>query len=295
MHTHALAITGAALLVCASAAGGEETPMLHLSGFVDQHVELAGKKSRVPWQHLMGFVPGKTAEYFDPEDGGNQIVVHVAGGLESEGPCVLWGKVLEVRGASKRPKRKGDKGTKVDDSYVEYALDVERVVWVPAPEELPGLVERLLAPSLAREAKEALEARLVAAGLAAVPLLLERLQDARVVWRERRVQNLGELMNRPVVAAGPEPAPREVEVEITLGQRAEAMLHRIVAPRNYRSPHFQMFKPRSAGYDGGMLRVKDWRAFFARRQGRTLAEIRAALQPAVDRWYQTKGEEQQVE
>ncbi|HOX47033.1 MAG TPA: hypothetical protein PK668_25780 [Myxococcota bacterium] len=252
MRTRGLAITCAALLACAAAAGGEEKrPMLHLSGRVGERVELAGKKSRIIWQHMIGQVEGKQAEYFDPADGGNQIVVHVEGGLASEDPVVLWGKVLEVRGESKRPKRKGDKGTKVDDSYVEYALDVERVVWVPRAEELPGLVERLVDPQLTPEARRALEERLVAAGLAAVPLLLER--------------------------------------------RLDQLLYRIVEPRNYRSPHAQEFRPRSAAQDGGMFRVKDWKAFFAARPGQDLDAIRAGLEPAVDRWFQSKGQEQVID
>jgi hypothetical protein len=235
----------------AAAADKEAVVPLHLSRYVGQQVELAGKKSRIPWQHLVGQVEGKQAEHFDPEDGGNQLVVHVAGGLPSEEPCVLWGRVLEVRGGSKRPPRPGDKPSKADDSYVEYALDVDRVVWIPKAEELPGLLAKLADPALGQEVKRAAEERLVAAGLAAVPLLLER--------------------------------------------RLEGLLYRIVLPRNHRSPDQAALEPSSAGRDGGALRVKDWQAFFARRQGQSLAEIREALKPAIDRWYQTKGEEQVVE
>jgi hypothetical protein len=120
------------------------------------------------------------------------------------------------------------------------------------------------------------------------------------VWREKRIQNLGELTNRPVMLDGPEVKPVEKEVTIRLGERVDTLLYRIVRPRNYppaqaRQSGQTIFKPRSVGYDGRYFRVKDWSRFFAQRQGQSLATIRLGLQAAVDRHFSTRGEEQQVE
>jgi hypothetical protein len=250
----------ALLLGLPGAASGQEAPMrLRLADWVGQQVEVPGQRAIEIWQHLMGHVPGKQAEYFDPADGGNQLVAHVSGGLPEGHPVVLWGTVLEVRGPSKRPRPPGPGGepreTKVDDTYVEYALDVDRVVLVPAAAELPGLLERLADPGLAREARRDLEERLVAAGLAVVPLLLARPVDAR----------------------------------------CQHLLDRIVRPRNHRAPDRQAAEPRPAGSDVRMFRAKDWKRFFEARQGQSLAEIREGLKPAVDRWWRTRGEEQVIE
>lgn len=87
-----------------------------LAAHVGQQVCLAGHVAVNVWQHLVGAVPGKTPHYVDLPDGG-QLVVHCAEPLPS-GALELLGRVLEVRGSSKRPG-------KVDETYVEYALDVD--------------------------------------------------------------------------------------------------------------------------------------------------------------------------
>lgn len=87
-----------------------------LSAHVDQRVCVAGRAAVNVWQHLVGIVPGKSPQYVDLADGG-QIVVHAVDALPV-GELELLGRVLEVRGSSKRPG-------KVDETYVEYALDVE--------------------------------------------------------------------------------------------------------------------------------------------------------------------------
>ncbi len=81
-----------------------------------------GRVSDTPWQHLIGNVPGKQPDYFDLEAGG-QTVVYTAKPLRCPGLVEVVGKVKEVRGSSKRP---GGKPTKVDDSYGELHIDVER-------------------------------------------------------------------------------------------------------------------------------------------------------------------------
>jgi hypothetical protein len=240
------------------AADKEAVPMLRLSEWIGERVELAGHKSRIPWQHLMGHVEGKNAEYFDLPDGG-QIVVHVAGGLDREDPVILTGRVLEVRGPSKRPTPPGGKETKADDSWVEYALDVERVTWVPKAGELHRLAGRFADPAVVESERPALEDRLVAGGLDAAPLLLALLKNPRVA------------------------------------SRAETLLCRIVEPRNFRPPALPEPGKAATKPEGCRFQVKDWKAFFDSRKGRDLARIREELKPALERWYRSGGERQAVE
>jgi hypothetical protein len=107
---------------------GETTPWpaavqgRDVGAHVGERVSLFGREAREIWQHLVGGVPGKRAVYFDPTDGW-QLVVHVASLWDCPGDVELAGTVREERGASKRPAAPGE--TKVDDTYVEYALDVE--------------------------------------------------------------------------------------------------------------------------------------------------------------------------
>jgi hypothetical protein len=80
-----------------------------------------GRISNTPWQHLIGHVAGKQADYFDLEDGG-QTVVYLAKPISCPGLVEVAGTVKEVRGSSKRP---GGPDTKVDDSYGELHIDVD--------------------------------------------------------------------------------------------------------------------------------------------------------------------------
>ncbi len=131
MHGRTLAIVVGMLggaWACAGGPRAEEPPWPapvgggELGARVGQRVVVVGREAREIWQHLVGGVPGKQALYFDLADG-EQIVVHLAAPFACAGDVTLAGTVLEVRGPSKRPGREGE--TKVDDSYVEYALDVD--------------------------------------------------------------------------------------------------------------------------------------------------------------------------
>lgn len=88
-----------------------------LAGHVGRQICLTGRVAVNVWQHLVGTVADKSTQYFDLADGG-QLVVHAAEPLPSGAELELLGRVLEVRGSSKRPG-------KVDETYVEYALDVD--------------------------------------------------------------------------------------------------------------------------------------------------------------------------
>lgn len=274
----------------AAGAGKEGNMGVDLAKVVGQVVELEGRPAVAIWQHLVGSVGGKLPEYVDLA-GGQQIVAHVAGGLPCPGAMVLRGTVLEVRGGPKRP---GLPPSKADEVWIEHALDVDSVVCVPSADELPGLIERLADPALEPDAKRAEEERLVAAGMAAVPLLLEHLEDRRVVGGECHVSNFGEMTNRPYTPDPPAPEAVYVAKVVTAGERCRWMLGRIVAPRNYRSPREHQRKPVSPGEGGLFFQVDDWRGFFARRAGQPLDAIRAELQPVLDRYFEAGGVVQPV-
>lgn len=275
----------AVALAALPAIGGTEGGMgINLALHVGQQVELEARPAVAIWQHLVGGVPGKLPEYVDLE-GGLQIVAHVAGGLPCPGPMVLRGVVVEARGGPKRP---GLPPSKADETWVEHALDVHSVVCVPAADELPGLVERLADQAVEPDAKRAGEDRLVAAGLAAVPVLLAHLGDARQAW--------GECEGSPLaVKAGATPPMMFVQKLFSVGDRCRRLLARIVAPRNYRSPLARGSKAPPAGEDGAFFAVEDWPAFFAARSGRPLAAIRAELEPVLDRYHASGGVVQPVQ
>lgn len=251
---------------------------IDLASRVGQQVELEARPAVAIWQHLVGDVPGKLPEYVDLE-GGLQIVVHVAGGLPCGGAMVLRGTVVEVRGGPKRP---GLPPSRANATWIEHALDVQSVICIPAAEQLPGMIERLADQTVDADARRAGEDRLVAAGLAAVPLLLAHLGDVRQAW--------GECEGKPLPAR-PRATPETMFVQklFSVGDRCRLMLGRIVAPRHYSSPLARGSKATPAGIDGAFFSVDDWPAFFARREGQTLAVIRAELEPVLDQYYASGG------
>lgn len=273
-----LAVLGMAVPLPAAGGGTEGGMGINLAQHVGQQVELEARPAVAIWQHLVGGVPGKLPEYVDLE-GGLQIVAHVAGGLPCRGPMVLRGTVMETRGGPKRP---GLPPSKADETWIEHALDVHSVVCIPAADELPGLVERLAEGAVDPDAKRADEDRLVAAGLAAVPLLLARLSDVRPAW--------GECEGTPLAGeARATPPMMFVQKLFSVGDRCRRMLGRIVAPRNYRSPQARGSKAPPVGEDGTFFAVEDWPAFFATRSGRSLAALRAELEPVLDRYHASGG------
>lgn len=276
------ACMAAALAVLPAIGGAEDGMGINLALHVGQEVELEARPAVAVWQHLVGDVAGKLAEYVDLE-GGLQIVAHVAGGLPCRGPMVLRGTVVETRGGPKRP---GLPPAEADATWIEHALDVHSVVCIPAAGELPGLLERLADPTAAPGDRRAAEDRLVAAGLAAVPLLLAHLGDARQTWGE----------GAPLTATPPATRPgAHAEKGPSIGDRCRRMLERIVAPRNCRSPHARAPRAAPAGEDGAFFSVEDWPAFFAARADRPLAAIRAELEPVLDRYHASGGVVQPVQ
>jgi hypothetical protein len=88
-----------------------------LSENIGKEVTLTGRISKIPWQHMMGGVPGKSSQYFDLEDG-NQIVIYITGELKCPDRIELTGVVVEVSGPGK--------GSKAEETYREWQLDVSR-------------------------------------------------------------------------------------------------------------------------------------------------------------------------
>lgn len=154
-------------------------------------------------------------------------------------------------------------------------------------------LDQLAAPDLDRDAKAALEERIVSAGKTAVHVLLGHIGDARVCWTERTLLNEGELMNR--TPGAPPLAERWSETPVTAGQRADELLHRIVTPPDYVSAFIRNFKPFQVGSGARPFHVADWPAFWEQRRTRTLAAIHDEMKRHVDACWQAHGVRQEVE
>jgi hypothetical protein len=85
---------------------------------IGKTVELTGRISHTPWQHLMGnpFGFGETY-YFDVGD--FQIVIYSKVPIDCAGEVKIRGTVLKIQGPPKSA------GSKVDETYVEYHLAVD--------------------------------------------------------------------------------------------------------------------------------------------------------------------------
>ncbi len=91
---------------------------LAMERFAGKKVELAGRVSDTPWQHLVGNPDGFPYScYFDVDR--FQIVVYAKRPIACSGVLVVRGTVVEIRGSSKQP------GSKADESYVEYHLTAD--------------------------------------------------------------------------------------------------------------------------------------------------------------------------
>ena len=89
--------------------------MENLTEFVGGKIRIKGMVSDLPWQHLIGFQPGRQVRYFDIDD--FQIVIYPEKEIPSGVPVIIGGTVIEVRG--------GGKGSKVDEEYAEYHIIVD--------------------------------------------------------------------------------------------------------------------------------------------------------------------------
>lgn len=264
--------SGALLFVLAAAAacapkGRIEPPM--------ETWVVEGKRASVVWQHPIDGTRAREAIYVDPDIGG-QLVAYVKGEKPPEGAWIRFvGRPLVSEAPSKRP---GDERT-----VTVRQLDVERWERMPGADAVEARVATLGDPAVPIEEKRAAIDAIYAAGRDAFPVLVAHLDDARV-YERRDVQNR---MGLP--AHLPPPAP--IVADVTVGSAVRDLLSRLIAPVGYVSPHQRAFKAHSAT----PFLVKDWRAFWERRRGKSLDEIRDEMKPHLDRWYQTGGDAQPVE
>lgn len=261
-----------------SGQGGSE-PVKTPSQEADRPVVMLGCESRVPWQHLIDSDRAADVVYVDLA-GGGQIVAYIKGGLSCPGPAWLLGN-WEAAGG--RSKRLGDPSAVTERQLAVEAWGCLR--WVEGPE----LLTRLADPALPPVDRLELVNRIGAVGMDAVPVLIAHLGDERPVCWETKLRADGRTPETPRPAAVPEAVAGTVAQP--LGRTCENLLYAIITPRGYRSPFEAGAHPRRGGR---MFRVADWPAWWSRNHARSLEEVRASLQPVIDRYWQSNGEEQVV-
>jgi hypothetical protein len=249
------------------------------TGHEGRQVVLLGRESRVPWQHLIDADRAADAVYVDLA-GGGQIVAYIRGGLACPGPAWLLGRMETAGGRAKRP---GDPSVVTERQLTVEAWGCLR--WVEGSE----LLTRLADPALPPMDRLELVNRIGAAGLDAVPVLIAHLEDERPVYWEAKLRADGRAPEAPRPAAAPDPVAGTVAQP--LGRTCENLLYAIITPRDYRSPFEAGAHPRRGGR---IFRVTDWPDWWGRNHGRSLAEIHTSLQPVIDRYWQSCGEEQVV-
>ncbi len=137
----------------------------------------------------------------------------------------------------------------------------------------PQLVALLGDPMYSQDGKHRTQKELLEGGMTAVPALIQALEDQRV-YEEVTVQT-------------PE-GPRVHKV--TVAMVADEMLYEIVTPV-YQSKLERKMLPKSMV----MFTVKDWRAWHAKRKGRSLEDVHQEVRAVMDRYWQSSGEEQLLE
>jgi hypothetical protein len=89
-----------------------------LGAYEGRRVEIRGRISETPWQHLISNPEGYgQSYYFDVGD--SQIVIYTKAPLDCAGELTVRGTVVRVQGSSKRP------GSKADESYIEFHIAVD--------------------------------------------------------------------------------------------------------------------------------------------------------------------------
>lgn len=146
--------------------------------------------------------------------------------------------------------------------------------------ELTALLDAL-GSNLPIEQKRAAADQIVAAGLAAIPVLIGALGDERTYERHDTVNR----MNLPPHLPVPEPR----YATSTVGDCCKDLLYRIITPR-YASPYGGSFKV----FSEQVLRVEDWPAWWVANERKSLAEIHHELEPLVDAYWQHHGTTQTV-
>jgi len=144
--------------------------------------------------------------------------------------------------------------------------------------ELNGHIT-LLGSDVPLSKKQEASRKLVAAGTAAIPLLIRALRDQRVY--EQR-----DIANRMNIPGNAPPAPRLVKISVS--DRCRDLLYEIITPIG--SPFDGKFKV----YSEQKLRVDDWDAWWAENRHKSLAAIHAELTPLVDEYWKRHGTTQNI-
>lgn len=118
-----LLLATALALTAADGVAAQERPM-NLSDHEGEVVEVEGRISENPWQHLIDARRAASALYFDLDDG-DQIVAYAPEPQSCPGRLRLTGVVIRVEGRSKRPGS--------DERYAEHQLEVTKVECLASP------------------------------------------------------------------------------------------------------------------------------------------------------------------
>lgn len=87
---------------------------------LNKQIKIRGRISSIPWQHTIASIQQYPfIEYFDLEDG-FQTIIYSKEKINSQNILEITGKVIEVKGRSKRPTNEEH------DEYTEYHIIVQR-------------------------------------------------------------------------------------------------------------------------------------------------------------------------
>jgi len=143
--------------------------------------------------------------------------------------------------------------------------------------ELAAQLDKMGSDAPLSERREAADA-LRLAGRDSIALLIASLDDARPF----EVRDLTNRMNLP-----PGANPKPLLATLTVGSRCEDLLQDIITPAVEPGGTFKVFSEQ-------VLRVPDWRAFWAKRHDRSLEQIHAELAPLVREYWKAHGTTQTV-
>jgi hypothetical protein len=142
--------------------------------------------------------------------------------------------------------------------------------------ELAAAVAKLANPAERDEAAKTLSS----AGADAIPALIWSLSDGRTY----DVRDIANRMNLPNNAR-----VDPVMANMTVGQRCDDLLQQLITPAVGSPPagNFKVFSTQ-------VLRVDDWRTFWMKRKGKSLAQIHAELKPLAAKYWEQHGTTQKV-
>lgn len=272
----ALTATGLCMgIIPAVFAGTQILPIVdYLTRYSGQQVIVYGTLTDEVHQHMVQPPPEhQKIAYLRPDSGGQMVIYLAKEVAPCRGALKLSGRVLELRGPSKRP---GGPPSKVDETYVEHQLQVENSLCLPTQGLEVDL--RLLGQAKVSVAEKQLAlARLFKSQKGAIPLLIGHLNDQRIYEKSK---TLPPPLNAPAHAA---PAPQMV-VDIPVSEVVSDLLYQIITPV-YSSPH----ATRGKVYSHSVFLVKDWSRWWKTNQHKTLAQIHTELRPKVDAYWLGKG------